>query len=314
MANTQELKKPQVYGGAYDEQINDLYGQLQNRPDFAYDVDGDALYQQYKDRYTQNAKRSMKDTMGRAATLTGGYGSTYSQGVGQQAYDETMRGLTDKIPELESRAFARYQKQGEDILTRYNLANQLGATDQATRQYQQEWDFQQKQYADKQMQQAYGDLSNAIMTSGYMPNADELAAAGMTPQQANALRNAWISANPGAAYIQGALSAKDYFKLTGQYPPDVLEQQRAAAAGGGWGYHKPKDKNNGPTVTDIQQGLHDVGYHIPVTGKADLATATALESYQNRDTSAFYSSANHKNNAVLDSFIASLGKSSSKKK
>ena len=75
-------KKKQLYGGSYDEQIRDTAQQIQNRPAFSYDLDGDALYQQYKDRYTQNAKLGMKDTMGQAAALTGGYGNSYAQGVG----------------------------------------------------------------------------------------------------------------------------------------------------------------------------------------------------------------------------------------
>ena len=244
MANTpEEMKKPSVYGGEYDTRINELAQQYAERPDFQYNVNQDALYQQYKDRYTQNAKRSMKDTMGQAATLTGGYGSTYGQMVGQQAYDETMRGLTDKIPELEGRAYERYNQQGQDILNQYNLMNQLGAADQQTRQYQQEWDFnqqkyadQQGQYADAQKQQAYQNLSNAILTSGYIPNPDELAAAGMTEEQANAFKQAWVGANPDIAWYTGAITAEDYFKLTGKNPPGV--------GGGGSGYGGSKKKKS----------------------------------------------------------------------
>lgn len=294
MANIDEKDKlpaaPSVYGGAYDQKINDLYGQLSNRQPFSYNVDGDALYQQYKDRYTQNAKRSMKDTMGQAAGLTGGYGSTYSQGVGQQAYDETMRGLTDKIPELEERAYGRYQAEGQGILDRFNLANQLGAADQATRQYQQEWDFQQKQYADQQAQQAYGNLSAAILQSGYQPNQDELTASGMTKEQADALRQAWIAANPGLAYMQGVLSPEDYFKLTGQQAPGVA----VAAAGGGYGGRGRRSTPDGYSkkTADLQKALNSVGYNINVTGTNTLATQQARHSYLQRDTSAYWSTIN----------------------
>ena len=251
MATNDEKEKlpevPSVYGGAYDQQINDLFGQIQNRQPFQYNVNGDALYQQYKDRYTQNAKRSMRDTMGQAASLTGGYGSTYGQAVGQQQYDETMRGLTDKIPELEERAYGRYQQEGADILNQYNIANQLGAADQQTRQHQQAWDFQQQQYADQQTQQAYGNLSAAILQSGYQPTTDELAASGMTQEQADALRQAWIAANPNLAYMQGVLSAEDYFKLTGTYAPGM-----APVGGGYYGGRGKKEPNGGgdePVVT-----------------------------------------------------------------
>ena len=49
-----------------------------NREDFQYDVNADALYQQYKDRYVELGKDAMEDTMGQAAALTGGYGSSYA--------------------------------------------------------------------------------------------------------------------------------------------------------------------------------------------------------------------------------------------
>ena len=47
-----------------------------NRPDFQYDANGDALYRHYKDQYTELGKRAMQDTMGQAAALTGGDGSS----------------------------------------------------------------------------------------------------------------------------------------------------------------------------------------------------------------------------------------------
>lgn len=177
-------------------------GPAGNTNRFTYDLDGDALYQQYRDRYIQNARRSMQDTMGQAASLTGGYGSTYGQAVGQQAYDETMRGLTDLIPQLEENAYGKWKDQ--QALT----------------------------------QQQYSNLSAAIMNTGYVPNADELEAAGMSAEQAEALRQAWIARNPGAAYMSGALSAENYFKLTGQAAPGT------GGSGGGGGSGGSRDNTD----------------------------------------------------------------------
>ena len=261
MANEEEKKLPQVYGGQYDQQINDLYGQMSNRPDFQYNVNDDALYKQYRDKYVQNAKRSMKDTMGQATALTGGYGSTYAQGVGQQMYDENMRSLTDVIPELSDRAYQQYKDQGDQILTNFNLANTLGAADQATRQYNQEWDFQQKQYNDAAAQQAYGNLTAAILQSGYVPTEDELKAAGMTSQQANALRQAWIGSNPNLAYMTGAITADQYYQLTGQYAPGT-----APAVGGG-GYYGGSGSGGKKTQVD----LGDTGAKSNVKGLSAVA-------------------------------------------
>ena len=223
-------KKRRLYGGSYDDQINDTYNQITNRPAFNYDVDGDALYQQYKDRYTQNAKMAMQDTMGQAAALTGGYGSSYGQAAGQQAYDRTIQGLTDMIPTLQQSAYQRYQDQGNALKDQYSMLNSMGAAEQATNQA------------------AYSQLAQMISSTGYQPTADDLTKAGMNAQQANALRQMWIASNPGAAYMNGQLSAGDYFKLTGQYPPDV-----AAAA-----------RYGGPPASDVEEEVE--GYTNTVRG------------------------------------------------
>ena len=76
-------------------------------------------YQQYKDHYTQLGKKAMQDTMGQAAALTGGYGSSYTQNVGQQAYISYMQQLGDVVPGLYKLAYDRYQDQGDQLYKTY---------------------------------------------------------------------------------------------------------------------------------------------------------------------------------------------------
>ena len=80
-----------AYAGTWDQPMEELYGRLTSRPAFSYDAGKDPLYQQYRDSYIQQGKLAMKDTMGQAAALTGGYGSTYGQAVGQQSYDAYLQ-------------------------------------------------------------------------------------------------------------------------------------------------------------------------------------------------------------------------------
>ena len=42
--------------------------------------------------------------MGQAAALTGGYGSTYGEQVGQQAYNAYLQNLNDIVPQLQQQA------------------------------------------------------------------------------------------------------------------------------------------------------------------------------------------------------------------
>lgn len=92
-----------------------------NRGKFSYDVNADALYNQYADKYTKQGQLAMKDTMGQAASLTGGYGNSYAQSVGQQAYQGYMQQLADKVPELQQIAYGRWQDQGQEMLNKYSL-------------------------------------------------------------------------------------------------------------------------------------------------------------------------------------------------
>ena len=120
--------KPADYTSQYKPQIDSTVDSILNRKPFEYDVNGDALYQQYKDRYMNLGQQAMMDTMGQAAKLTGGYGNSNAQMVGQQAYQGYLQGLTDKIPELAQLAYDRYNQQGQDLYQQYGLLN---AQDQA---------------------------------------------------------------------------------------------------------------------------------------------------------------------------------------
>lgn len=132
-----ESQKPGDWtGGQYGQQMQEALDAIRKRKKFSYDLNGDALYQQYKDKYVQQGKQAMQDTMGQAAALTGGYGSTYGQAVGQQQYDAYLQNLNDVVPELYQLALSQYQMEGDDLKTQYSLLAD---------QYQQEYG----QYRDK---------------------------------------------------------------------------------------------------------------------------------------------------------------------
>ena len=63
----------------------------------------------------------MQDTMGQAEALTGGYGSTYGEQVGQQAYNAYLQNLNDIVPDLYNAAYNRYRDEGTDLYNQYGL-------------------------------------------------------------------------------------------------------------------------------------------------------------------------------------------------
>ena len=131
--NTEEEKKfPTGYQSQYKDQIQGLYDQIANRKDFTYDVNADAMYQQLKDQYVQGGRMAMMDTMGQAQAMTGGYGNSYAQGVGQQAYHGYLQGLNDQVPNLYQMALNRYIQQGDQLTDQYSMASWAASITAAT--------------------------------------------------------------------------------------------------------------------------------------------------------------------------------------
>lgn len=102
-------------------QLDSMIDKILNREKFSYDLNGDVLYNQYKDQYQALGRTAMADTTAQASALTGGYGNSYATTAGNQAYQQYLTQLNDKIPELYQLALAQYQQEGQDLLNNYNL-------------------------------------------------------------------------------------------------------------------------------------------------------------------------------------------------
>lgn len=72
-----------------------------------YDPETDRTYQQYKRSYIDNGQRAMDDTLGMVSARTGGLASSYAMTAANQTYNNYMKQLADKIPELENAARQR---------------------------------------------------------------------------------------------------------------------------------------------------------------------------------------------------------------
>ena len=121
LLNQNLANKPGSYTPVWQDEADAYLSQYQNREDFSYDFNTDALYNMYKDQYIQQGQMAMMDTMGQAAAMTGGYGNSYAQTAGQQAYNQQLGQLNEIMPELYSMAYDRYNQEGQDLLTQYSL-------------------------------------------------------------------------------------------------------------------------------------------------------------------------------------------------
>ena len=194
-----KASKPGAYQSRWDDELTSLYDQIRNRKKFSYDMGTDPLYQQYREQYQRLGRLAMQDTMGQAAALTGGYGSTYGEQVGQQAYNAYLQNLNDIVPQLQQQAYQRYQDEGTDLYSQYSLVKGRDDTDYG-------------RYRDT-VSDYYSDLSDARSAYNSERSLDQSQWATMLDywaQKAN---------NENAAYLQ-ALAA---------------EQAAAKGSGGGGG-------------------------------------------------------------------------------
>lgn len=153
----ESLVAPSQYESPYSTQIDSILNSIINRQPFSYNAGTDPLYNQYKDKYSKAGNMAMRDTMGNASALTGGYGNTYSQGAGQQAYDAYMGQMNNVIPELYQAAYGRYQNEGTNQMN--SLSMLQGMEQQAYGQhrdsvgdYQADRAFDYNKYIDEQSQ------------------------------------------------------------------------------------------------------------------------------------------------------------------
>ena len=219
------------YTSRYDDEITSLYEQLRGRGPFRYDSATDPLYQQYVQDYTRQGQMAMRDTMGQAAALTGGYVSSYAQSVGQQQYDAYLQRLADILPETYGMALDAYRAEGEGLSDKLRTAQTLEKSDyerylDELGQYNRELDRAAEELSGARSEmlmldeRAYGRAEDdyarrlaaqkdaysrmmQLIAAGYQPGEEELARAGLSREQAAALQAAATAAASASAGNRG---------------------------------------------------------------------------------------------------------------
>lgn len=131
--NNLTANRPAAYQSKYGEALDNLLAQIQNPGQFKYEFNGDNLFKQYADMYTQRGKQAAADTMGQAAALTGGYGNSYAQLAANQAYDQNLTELYDRGLELRDRAYQQWLDEQQGRLNAFNATGTM--EDRAYGQY-----------------------------------------------------------------------------------------------------------------------------------------------------------------------------------
>lgn len=170
-----------------DAELERLYAAITGRPAFSYDPASDPVYNSYAQSYQRRGRLAMRDTMGQAAALTGGYGSSYAQSVGQQQYDSYLQSLGEALPELYGMAWQRYNAEGDALKTAWELASERSEVRRESEREAAEREAAAQKSAETARRENYERLYKLIYNSGYNPNETELSDSGMTGEQASAL-------------------------------------------------------------------------------------------------------------------------------
>ena len=237
----QESARPGAYSSQWQSRLESTLDQILNRKEFRYDMNADALYNQYRDQYLRQGKLAMEDTLGQAAALTGGYGSSYAQQVGQQTYQGYLAGLNDKLPELYRLALSKYQLEGDQLRDKYDLlsdreAGDYGRYQDAVKAWQTERDYLADRY-DTQREADYARY-NDDKTFDFSVWKDAASRAGA---QAEALLAVGI--RPSDQLLQQA-------DLAGEYVNGILASLAPVPSGGTGGTGRRQEKEEEETLEE----------------------------------------------------------------
>lgn len=232
--------RPDAYDSAYRQRLAALYDEIKGRQAFSYDPETDSAFAQYARLYRQKGRAAMEDTMGQAAQLTGGYGSSYAQSAGQQSYQQYLAKLSDVLPQLQSAAYSRYRDAGDALLERYQLLQ--GQQEAEYDRWQDEVAAWQKEVAQAQSgydQISSRDLKNYQMLLNYFADKAAAEQKGMqtsatVPDAVSSIGNTAALSSTAADSLERAMG--NYLKsgnvqqadtLLGQYKSRMTPAQRA---------------------------------------------------------------------------------------
>ena len=283
--------------------LDSVMNAIKNGEKFSYDLNGDALYQQYKDKYIQQGKMAMGDAMGQAAAMTGGYGNSYAQSVGQQAYQAQLQNLNDIVPELYQMALDKYNMDRQDLYNQYSML-----TDDYDRGYAQHQDGYNKLMDMVGITRGdYYDGADMFYTE--QNNKNDVASKGFNDAMAILNRddsNAWKTADWNREQVwrdedieyrdgRDAIEDERYEDETAEdtrrweatfdatYGTDIKNEEwwnSYQEENGPLSYSTLKYGSEGNEVIAVQQFLMSQGYEIEEYGIIGAETERAIKDYQ----------------------------------
>jgi hypothetical protein len=194
---------------SYSDKVDAMMAKIEGRDPFSYDFNTDPLFQNMLGSAMASGQTAMQDTMGQAAALTGGYGSSYATSAGNQAYNQFVQNAYSQLPEYYKLALDAYTREGDEMyrqLGMYNdaddkeygrLSNAYGlnyqkAQDMYGQEYSNYWDTANYNFnvdkfnADAAMDAAQFNASQALNAAKFNASQQDKLSAAATSESAGA--------------------------------------------------------------------------------------------------------------------------------
>lgn len=295
MLQQQLANKPGQYQSAWQSQLNAAIDKIMNREKFSYDLNGDALYQQYKDQYINQGKMAMMDTIGQAAAMTGGYGNSYAQSVGQQTYQGHLQQLNDKIPELYQLALSKYQMEGDDMLDRFAMLSaqeqqDYGRHRDTVSDYNTELDRLQNQY-NAERDYDYGKWTDG-RDFGYGQHIDDRNYQYQTDRDK-------VADEQWQKEFDEALRQFNFANKLGEFAPKAVASSGGSSGGGNPKPRVPNDDDDDDVMTEEEKKMSNY-----VKNMLDNATSSRFNPQQVINANSGLSASEKKTaQAILNEYI-----------
>lgn len=276
--------KPGDYQSQYQGQLESLYNQIMNRDPFVFDLNGDMLYNQYKDQYTQLGQQAMMDTMGQAAAMTGGYGNSYAQTAGQQAYQNYLAQLNNIVPDLYQMAYDRYNQAGNDLRDKLSLTQ--GLEDAAYGKYRDtvtDWNAERDYASGEYWNQYNADYSNYSNMLNYWNTIAQQENSQYKTQTEMAYAQAM------AAIQMGVVPSNDLLKKAGISSADAKAMAKAYKKGSSGGGGGSGGGSSGRSYSSGGSKSYSNGNSTGNNNSNNTATTKTKEEKQNTASDALYS-------------------------
>lgn len=125
-----ENSRPGDFQSKYQTEIDSIVDSILGREQFKTDqVFESDLYNNLRDQYLAAGDRAMRDIMGDAQAASGGYGSSFTQSVGQQAYDQSLSQFNNVALDVYDRVYNQYLQEGQELYNQLGMLNQQDSID-----------------------------------------------------------------------------------------------------------------------------------------------------------------------------------------